>query len=109
MEEQELQILNEKYRVTHYLKLAIDLLRRNYPIPFEILETKWYLGLTDEPRLEITYKVDDDYTVTVKIIDSLFTAGELQVDKLSGADKVNNWPLKIAVRLAYILYNHRND
>ena len=109
MEEQELQGLNEKYRVEYHLKLAIDLLRRNYPIPFEILKTKWYLGLTGDPRLEITYKAEDDYTVTVKIVDTLFTAGDHQNDKTSGADKVKDWHLKIAVRLAYILYNHRND
>lgn len=97
----------KKYDVEKYLVLAVRALKRNFKVDVDIKDCKW-LVVTNKLILKITCLVDNR-TVTIRVIESVFKDYQRPVDTKIGIKPEMKMGSKIVLRLAYLLYTHRND
>ena len=93
--------------VKKYLVLAVEALRRNFKVKVDIKDYKW-LAVANKLILKITCLVDGR-TVTIRVVESVFKDYQRQVDARIGIKPEMKMEPKIILRLAYLLYTHRED
>ena len=97
----------KKYNVEKYLALAIRALKRNFKVKVDIKDYKW-LVVSNNLILKITCLIDNR-TVTIRVVESVFKDYKRLVDDKIGIKPEMKIGSKIILRLAYLLYTHRND
>lgn len=97
----------KEYAAEKYLAEAIKLLRRNKKIDIETADCEW-LVITNKLIFKIIYSVDDN-TITLLVVESVFKDYQRQVDTKIGIKPEMKMESKIVLRLAYLLYTHRED
>ena len=97
----------KKYNAEEYLAEAVSSLRRNLKVDIKITECKW-LVVANRLILKITCLVDNR-TVTLRVVESVFKDYQRQVDAKIGIKPEMKIGAKIVLRLAYLLYMHRED
>ena len=97
----------EKYNAEKYLVLAAEALKRNFKVDVKITDWKW-LVVVNKLILKITCLIDGR-TVTIRVVESVFKDSQRQVDTKIGIKPEMKMESKIVLRLAYLLYTHRND
>ena len=97
----------KKYNAEKYLAEAAKLLRLNKKIDIEIVDCEWFV-IANKLVLKIIYSVSD-YTVILKVVESVFKDYQRQVDAKIGIKPEMKMEHKIILRLAYLLYTHRDD
>ena len=97
----------KKYDVEKYLALAVGAFKRNFKIDVDIKDCKW-LVVANKLILKITCLVDGR-TVTIRVVESVFKDYKRLVDDKIGIKPEMKMESKIILRLAYLLYMHRND
>ena len=95
------------YNVEKYLVLAVRALKRNFKVDVDIKDCKWLVAM-NKPILKITCLVDNR-TVTIRVVESVFKDYQRPVDTKIGIKPEMKMESKIILRLAYLLYMHRND
>ena len=93
--------------VKKYLVLAVTALKRNFKVDVKITDWKW-LAVANKLILKITCLVDGR-TVTIRVVESVFKDYQRQVDAKIGIKPEMKMGSKIILRLAYLLYMHRED
>ena len=96
-----------RYNAEKYLALAAGALKRNLKVDIDIKDCKW-LVVANKLILKITCLVDGR-TVTIRAVESVFKDSQRQVDANIGIKPEMKLRSKIVLRLAYLLYTHRND
>ena len=97
----------KKYNVEKYLAMAVRSLKRTLKVDVKITDCKW-LVVANKLILKITCLVDNR-TVTVRVLESVFKDSQRKVDAEIGIKPEMKIGSKIILRLAYLLYTHRND
>ena len=97
----------KKYDAEKYLAMAVKAIKRNFKIDIDIKDCKW-LVVTNKLILKITCLIDNR-TVTIRVLESVFKDYQRQVDAKIGIKPEMKIGSKIILRLAYLLYTHRND
>ena len=93
--------------VKKYLVMAVGALKRNFKVKVDIKDYKW-LVVKNKLILKITCLIDNR-TVTIRVLESVFKDYQRQVDDKIGIKPEMKMGSKIILRLAYLLYTHRND
>ena len=93
--------------VKKYLVMAVGALKHNFKVKIDIKDYKW-LVVTNKLILKITCLIDNR-TVTIRALESVFKDYRRQVDDRIGIKPEMKMGSKIVLRLAYLLYMHRND
>ena len=93
--------------VKKYLVLAAEALKRNFKVDVKITDWKW-LVVANKLILKITCLIDGR-TVTIRAVESVFKDYKRLVDDNIGIKPEMKMGSKIVLRLAYLLYTHRND
>ena len=93
--------------VRKYLALAVKALKRNLNVDIKITDWKWLVA-ANKLILKITCLVDSR-TVTIRVVESVFKDYKRLVDDRIGIKPEMKMESKIVLRLAYLLYAHRND
>ena len=97
----------KKYEAEKYLTKAVKLLERNKKINIEVADYEWFV-IAYELIFKIIYSVDGN-TVTLLVTESVFNEYQRQVDAKIGIKPEMKMESKIILRLAYLLYTHRED
>ena len=97
----------KKYEAEKYLTKAVKLLERNKKINIEVADYEWFV-IAYELIFKIIYSVDGN-TVTLLVTESVFNEYQRQVDAKIGIKPEMKMESKIVLRLAYLLYTHRED
>ena len=97
----------KKYNAEKYLAEAAKLLRLNKKIDLEIVDCEWFV-IANKLVLKIIYSVSG-YTVILKVVESVFKDYQRQFDAKIGIKPEMKMEHKIILRLAYLLYAHRED
>ena len=97
----------KKYNVEKYLAMAVRSLRHTLKVDVKITDCKW-LVVSNNLILKITCLVDGR-TVTIRVLESVFKDYQRKVDAEIGIKPEMKMGSKIILRLAYLLYMHRND
>ena len=97
----------KKYEAEKYLSEAAKWLRRIKKIDIEIVDCEWFV-VANKLVLKIIYSVSG-YTVILKVVESVFKDHQRQVDAKIGIKPEMKMEHKIILRLAYLLYTHRED
>ena len=97
----------KKYNVEKYLVMAVMALKRNFKVDVDIKDCKW-LVVANKLILKITCLVDGR-TVTIRVVESVFKDYKRLVDDKIGIKPEMKMESKIILRLAYLLYMHRED
>ena len=97
----------KKYDAEKYLTKAVKLLERNKKINIEVADYEWFV-IAHELIFKIIYSVDGN-TVTLLVTESVFNEYQRQVDAKIGIKPEMKMESKIVLRLAYLLYTHRED
>ena len=97
----------KKYEAEKYLSEAAKWLRRIKKIGIEIVDCEWFV-VANKLVLKIIYSVSG-YTVILKVVESVFKDHQRQVDAKIGIKPEMKMGSKIILRLAYLLYTHRED
>ena len=97
----------KKYEAEKYLTKAVKLLERNKKINIEVADYEWFV-IAYELIFKIIYSVDGN-TVTLLVTESVFNEYQRQVDTKIGIKPEMKMESKIILRLAYLLYTHRED
>ena len=97
----------KKYNAEEYLAEAVSSLRRKLKVDIKITECKWLI-VANRLILKITCLVDNR-TVTLRVVESVFKDYQRQVDAKIGIKPEMKIGAKIVLRLAYLLYMHRED
>lgn len=97
----------KKYEAEKYLSEAAKWLRRIKKIDIEIVDCEWFV-VANKLILKIIYSVSG-YTVILKVVESVFKDHQRQVDTKIGIKPEMKMEHKIILRLAYLLYTHRED
>ena len=97
----------KKYNAEKYLTKAVKLLERNKKINIEVADYEWFV-IAYEPIFKIIYSVDGN-TVKLLVTESVFNEYQRQVDAKIGIKLAMKMEYKIILRLAYLLYTHRED
>ena len=93
--------------VKKYLVLAVKALKHNLNVDVKITDWKW-LVVANKLILKITCLIDNR-TVTIRVVESVFKDYKRLVDDKIGIKPEMKMGSKIVLRLAYLLYTHRND
>ena len=103
------KILQEakKYNAEKYLAEAAKLLKRNKKIDIEIVDCEWFV-VANKLILKIIYSVNG-HAVILRVVESVFKDYQRQVDTKIGIKPEMKIEHKIILRLAYLLYTHRED
>ena len=97
----------KKYDVEKYLALAVRSLRRNNKIDIEKVDYEWFV-VANKLMLKIIYSVDGR-TIVLRVIEQVFKDYQRQIDAKIGIKPEMKMGSKIIIRLAYLLFTHRND
>ena len=97
----------KKYDTEKYLAEAAKLLKRNKKIDIEIVDCEWFV-VANKLILKIIYSVSG-HTVTLRVIEQAFKDYQRPVDAKIGIKPEMKMEHKIILRLAYLLYTHRED
>ena len=97
----------KKYDVEKYLVMAVGALKRNFKVDVDMKDYKW-LVVKNSLIFKITCLIDNR-TVTIRVLESVFKDYQRQVDAKIGIKPEMKMGSKIILRLAYLLYRHRND
>ena len=97
----------KKYEAEKYLAEAAKLLKRNKKIDIEVADCEWFI-IANKLILKIIYSVSG-HTVILKVVESIFKDYQRQVDTKIGIKPEMKMEHKIIIRLAYLLYTHRED
>ena len=97
----------KKYEAEKYLTKAVKLLERNKKINIEVADYEWFV-IAYELIFKIIYSVDGN-TVTLLVAESVFKDYQRQFDAEIGIKPEMKMESKIVLRLAYLLYMHRED
>lgn len=97
----------KKYEAEKYLTKAVKLLERNKKISIEVANYEWFV-IAYKLIFKIIYSVDGN-TVTLLVAESVFEDYQRQVDTKIGIKPEMKMESKIVLRLAYLLYMHRED
>lgn len=97
----------KKYDAEKYLAEAVRSLRRNKKINIEIVDCEWFV-VANKLMLKIIYSVSG-HTVTLRVIEQAFKDYQRPVDAKIGIKPEMKMEHKIILRLAYLLYTHRED
>ena len=97
----------KKYNAEKYLAEAAKLLKRNKKIDIEIVDCEWFV-VANKLMLKIIYSVNG-HTVILRVIEPLFKDYQRPVDAKIGIKPEMKMEHKIILRLAYLLYTHRED
>lgn len=97
----------KKYDAEKYLVEAVKLLRHIKKIDINIVDCEWLIIL-NKPILKIIYSIGSR-TVTLRAAESLFKEYQKKVDTRIGIKPEMKMEHKIILRLAYLLYTHRDD
>ena len=87
--------------------MAVGALKRNFKVKIDIKDYKW-LVVKNKLILKITCLIDNR-TITIRVLESVFKDYQRQVDDRIGIKPEMKMGSKIVLRLAYLLYTHRND
>ena len=97
----------KKYDAEKYLAEAVKLLRHNKKIDIEIADCEWFV-VANKLILKIIYSVNG-HAVILRVIEQVFKDYQRQVDTKIGIKPEMKMKHKIILRLAYLLYTHRED
>ena len=97
----------KKYEAEKYLAEAAKLLKRNKKIDIEIVDCEWFV-VANKLILKIIYSVNG-HAVILRVIEQVFKDYQRQVDTKIGIKPEMKMEHKIILRLAYLLYTHRED
>ena len=97
----------KKYDAEKYLAEAAKLLKRNKKIDIEIVDCEWFV-VANKLILKIIYSVNG-HAVILRVIEQVFKDYQRQVDTKIGIKPEMKMEHKIILRLAYLLYTHRED
>ena len=97
----------KEYDAEKYLVEAVKSLRRNKKIDIEITDCEW-LVIANKLVLKIIYSANG-HTTTLRVVESVFKDYQRQVDARIGIKPEMKMESKIVLRLAYLLYMHRED
>lgn len=97
----------KKYDAEKYLVLAVRALKRNFKVDVDIKDCKW-LVVANKLILKIIYSVSG-HTVILRVIEQVFKDYQGKVDAKIGIKPEMKMESKIVLRLAYLLYMHRED
>ena len=107
MNQAEINNMTKKYEAEKYLTKAVKLLERNKKINIEVADYEWFM-IAYELVFKIIYSVDSN-TVKLLVAESVFNEYQRQVDAKIGIKPEMKMESKIVLRLAYLLYMHRED
>ena len=97
----------KKYDAEKYLAEAVKLLKRNKKIDIEIADCEWFV-VANKLILKIIYSVNG-HAIVLRVVESIFKDYQRQVDAKIGIKPEMKMEHKIILRLAYLLYTHRED
>ena len=97
----------KKYNAEKYLVEAVKSLRRNKKIDIEIVDCEWFV-IANKLILKIIYSVNNR-TVILRVVEQVFKDYQRKVDARIGVKPAMKMEYKIILRLAYLLFTHRND
>ena len=97
----------KEYDAEKYLVEAVKSLRRNKKIDIEITDCEW-LVIANKLVLKIIYSANGHAT-TLRVIEQVFKDYQRKVDTKIGIKPGMEMRHKIILRLAYLLYMHRED
>ena len=97
----------KKYNAEKYLAEAAKLLKRNKKIDIEIVDCEWFV-IANRLILKIIYSVNG-HAVILRVVEQVFKDYQRQVDTKIGIKPEMKMEHKIILRLAYLLYTHRED
>ena len=97
----------EKYNVEKYLALAVRALKRKFKVDVDIKDCKW-LVVANRLILKIIYLVSG-HAIILRVVESVFKDYQRPVDAKIGIKPDTKMEHKIILRLAYLLYTHRED
>ena len=97
----------KKYDAEKYLAEAAKLLKHNKKIDIEIVDCEWFV-VANRLILKIIYSVNNR-TVILRVVEQAFKDYQRQVDARIGIKPEMKMEHKIILRLAYLLYTHRED
>ena len=99
----------QEYGAEKYLEQAVKLLFKNKHIKIEIETCEWAVSEVSEKLiLKIWYNADSN-DVVLNILEEVFSEYIRKYDETIGIKTSLDMRSKIIVRLAYLLYKHRND
>ena len=97
----------EKYNAEKYLALAVGALKRNMKIDIKIVDCEWFV-VANKLILKIIYSVSGR-AIILRVVESVFKDYQRQIDAKIGIKPGMEMRHKIILRLAYLLYTHRED
>ena len=97
----------KKYEAEKYLAEAAKLLKRNKKIDIEIVDCEWFV-VANRLILKIIYSVSG-HAIILRVVEQVFKDYQRQVDAKIGIKPEMKMEHKIILRLAYLLYTHRED
>ena len=97
----------KKYDAEKYLAEAAKLLKRNKKIDIEIVDCEWFV-VANKLLLKIIYSVSG-HAIILRVIEQAFKDYQRPVDAKIGIKPEMKMEHKIILRLAYLLYTHRED
>lgn len=97
----------KEYDAKKYLTLAVGALKRNRKVDIEIVDYEWFV-VANKPMLKIIYSVDGR-TIVLGVIEQVFKDYQRRIDAKIGIKPEMELKHKIILRLAYLLFTHRND
>ena len=97
----------KKYNAEKYLAEAAKLLKRNKKLDIEIVDCEWFV-VANKLMLKIIYSVSG-HAVILRVIEPVFKDYQRRVDAKIGIKPDMKMEHKIILRLAYLLYTHRED
>ena len=97
----------KKYNAEKYLVEAVRSLKHNKKIDIEIVDCEWFV-VANKLMLKIIYSVNG-HTVILRVIEQAFKDYQRPVDAKIGIKPEMKMEHKIILRLAYLLYTHRED
>ena len=97
----------KKYEAEKYLAEAAKLLKHNKKIDIEIVDCEWFV-VANKLILKIIYSVNG-HAIILRVVEQVFKDYQGQVDAKIGIKPEMKMEHKIILRLAYLLYTHRED
>ena len=97
----------KEYDAEKYLAEAAKLLKRNKKIDIEIVDCEWFV-VANKLILKIIYSVNG-HAIILRVVEQVFKDYQRQVDAKIGIKPEMKMEHKIILRLAYLLYTHRED
>ena len=97
----------KKYDAEKYLAEAAKLLKRNKKIDIEIVDCEWFV-VANKLMLKIIYSVSG-HAIILRVVESVFKDYQRPVDTKIGIKPDTKMEHKIILRIAYLLYTHRED